>query len=183
MSTTATNYFQNFRYVYDYSLGTGTIIKNLLNRAQLKNIDVISKTKIYTPYLIRDGEKPETLAESFYGSTVYFWIILFANDIKNVLEDWPRTLDVFDSYIIDKYGDLNSSKTTIHHYEDSEGNLVRTNSEYHDINPLILENQEVANPVYIYDYETSLNEQKRSINLIRPQYKNQLVKEFQKIFK
>jgi len=176
---TATNYFQNFGYISDNSI----IIKNLLLRAELKSIDIITKSKIYTPYLIKDGETPEMVSEGLYGSSSYFWIILFANDIKNVYEDWPRVQEVFDSYIIDTYGTLEYSKTTVHHYEDSSGNWGRSNSEYYSNNNLILDYQYFDIPVYIYDYELSLNEMKRSINLIRPEYTTQLVKEFQKIFK
>lgn len=158
-----TNYFQNFNYTID---GT-RIITNLLNRAKLKTLDVITKTKIYEPYYIKDGETPESIAETYYGSTAYLWIIMFANNIRNVYEDWPRSQYIFDLYIETKYGSLSNATTTIHHYEDSEGNYV-TISDH---------------SVTIYDYELELNESKRVINLIQAAYKSQLIKEFQKIFK
>jgi len=176
---TATNYFQNFGYISDNSI----IIKNLLLRSELKSVDVITKSKVYTPYLIKDGERPESIAEALYGATSYFWIVLFANDINNVYEDWPRTQEIFDSHIIDVYGTLEYAKTTIHHYEDTAGNIGRSNSEYYANNHALISYGYFEIPVYIYDYEMSLNEAKRSINLIRPEYKSQIVKEFQKIFK
>lgn len=162
----ATNYFKNFNYTIDNNV----IVTNLLNRAALKNIDVITKTKIYLPYLIKDGERPENIAEAYYGSTTYFWIIMFANNIRNLYEDWPRTQEVFDNYIIKKYGGLSYATQNIDHYEDESGNWV-------------MGTEPLCTGITIYDYETQLNEKKRVINLIRVEYKGQLIKEFQNIFK
>ena len=163
----STNYFQNFKY----TLFNGVYLKNLLSRAELKNLDILTSTKTYLPYLIKDGERPEDIARYYYGSTSYFWIILLANNMKNIYEDWPRTQDVFDQYIIDKYGSLDYSKATINHYEDSNGNWIENTGDI-----------TTSTGVTIYDYEYNLNEKKRIINLIRAEYKGQLVKEFQSMF-
>lgn len=186
----ATNYFTNF----NYTISNDIIIKNLLSRAKIKDVDTIVKTKIYTPYFIKDGDRPETIAEEYYGSTTYFWIIMFANNIKNIYEDWPRTQEALDEYITYKYRTLEEANILIHHYEDEDGNLV---SDYETNNMMIEKNSEIHNnmmtgldykvfsitPISCYEYENRLNETKRIINLIRPQYITQLTTEFQKIFK
>jgi hypothetical protein len=171
-----TNYFSYF----NKTISNGQIITNLLNRAKIKNTDVIIKSKLYLPYFIKDGERPETLAESVYGSTSYFWIILFANNIRNIYEDWPRTQECLDEYVTYKYGTLAEAKLEIHHYEDDEGLWI----VYEDwlANWASLTNTN-ARVVSCYEYEDEKNESKRLINLIRPEYKSQLVMEFQKIFK
>ncbi len=184
----ATNYFKNF----NYTISNEQIITNLLNRVKIKDVGYILKTKVYLPYFIKDGDRPETIAEEYYGSTSYFWIILFANDIKNIYEDWPRTQEALDEYITYKYKTLEEATSTTHHYEDEYGNHV---TGYAGNNLLVMNdtsNDEITGidyrtfsvtPVTYYEYESNLNESKRIINLIRPQYVTQIATEFQKIFK
>ena len=75
-----TNYFKNFERI----ISNDYVITNLLNRAKIRNLDTIIKSKIYEPYLIKDDETPESIAEAYYGSTTYIWIICFTNNIKNI---------------------------------------------------------------------------------------------------
>ena len=164
-----TNYFQGFNRLVKGEY----IITNLLNRAKIKNLDVIVKSKIFLPHFIKDGETPESIAESYYGSTVYLWIVCFANNIKNIYEDWPKPIDIFNDYIIKKYYSLENAQTTVHHYEDSDGDYISQSAWDGDYGKRIT----------IYDYETKLNDDKRNITLINSLYKTQLVREFQNIFK
>jgi hypothetical protein len=57
----------------------------------------------YEKYVIRDGDKPETLAEKAYGNPEAHWIILYANDILDPHYDWPMDNRTFDKYIVKKY--------------------------------------------------------------------------------
>lgn len=164
-----TNYFQGF----DKIISNNYIITNLLNRAKIKNIEVVVGSKIYDSYIISDGEKPETIAEKYYGSTSYFWIVLFANNIKNIYEEWPKSQEVFDKYIIEKYNSVEYAKTNIHHFED-EDKFYITQDSWNGLD---------KTKISVYDYEMKINEDKRIINLIRPEYKNQIVREFQTLFK
>jgi hypothetical protein len=183
-----TNYFQYF----NFTISNDTIIRNLLNRAKIIDMDIVLKTKLYTPYFIKDGERPETIAETYYGSTAYFWIILFTNNIENIYEGWPRTQEALDEYITYKYRTLEEANLKIHHYEDGEGNWI-ISSEWDNWITLINSNNgemtgidytiEGITEISCYDYEVNLNEEKRIINLIRPQYLSQIVEEFQNIFK
>lgn len=164
-----TNYFQGF----DKIIFNSYIITNLLNRAKIKNIEVVIGSKIYDSYIISDGEKPETIAEKYYGSTSYFWIVLFANNIKNIYEEWPKSQEVFDKYVIEKYKSVEYAKTNIHHFEDEDGFHI-TQDSWNGLD---------KTKISVYDYEMKINEDKRIINLIRPEYKNQIVREFQNFFK
>lgn len=163
-----TNYFQNFpKKIYN-----NYIIVNLLNRAKIKNLSVLVNSKIYDTYAIKDGETPESIAEAYYGSTTDFWIILYANGIKNIYEDWPKSQDILDNYIIEKYGSLEYAMNAVHHYEDSEGSVIYQDYWEGDLDLRIT----------LYDYELKINEAKRNINLIQNSYKSQLIREFQTIF-
>lgn len=173
-----TNYFQYFNTTTGSD--NSTIITNLLNRANIYNMNVLLNSKIFIPYFIKDGDRPETIAETYYGSTAYFWIILIANNIKNIYEDWPRTQEAFDLYIEDKYFSLEYATSAIHHYEDSDGDWVQNPNKVG-----AWPNTFITPPtaISIYEYEHDLNQNKRIINLIKNDYKSQIVKEFQNIFK
>ena len=50
---------------------------------------VLTNIITYYPYQVQEGERPDTLAELYYGSVDFMWLILYANDIFDVYYDWP----------------------------------------------------------------------------------------------
>ena len=78
---------------------------------------LLGNTSTYYEYIIKDFELPEHLAEKVYGNPEAHWIILLANNIVNPYSDWPMNSVVFINYIIDKYGSIENSQITYHHYE------------------------------------------------------------------
>ena len=73
----------------------------------------------YQKYLIRDGDRLDTLAHQFYGDSELHWLIMYANgaSIFNPWYDWPMTQSTLTKFIIKKYGSANIYAT--HHYEDT----------------------------------------------------------------
>lgn len=65
--------------------------------------DVMKNMSSYYEYNIRDGDRPETLAEKAYGDPEAHWIILYANDILDPHYDWPLDGRSFEKYIVRKY--------------------------------------------------------------------------------
>lgn len=92
------------------------IVKNILFRVNILK-DVLSNISAYYYYTITDEDKPEILAEKVYGDPTAYWIILYANDIYDPQYDWPLDYKSFQNYIVNKYGSIANSKTSIHHYE------------------------------------------------------------------
>lgn len=180
----ATNYFNVFnRLVFDNKLAI-----NLLNRANLVSLSESVIDNITIPYLVKDGERPEEIAEDYYGSTTFFWIILYMNNIKNIYEDWPKSDNVLYEYIKQKYGSIEYALTQVHHYEDAAGNVINkdriiSTALTNDITDGLdyWDGSETKRVTY-FEYETNLNDQKRVIKLLRPEYKSQIFKEFQNIF-
>jgi len=78
---------------------------------------VIENAAAYIKYTITDTDTPEILAEKIYGNPEAYWIIFYANDIVDPQYDWPLNTRAFNNYIIDKYGSIETAKTTYHHYE------------------------------------------------------------------
>lgn len=177
-----TNYFSFFPSIsYTCSCGQEKVVVDIFKRAKISDMSTTIKTSVFYKYVIRDGEKPEHIAERYYGDTQYYWIILYANSIINIYAQWPKSTVEFEKYIISKYGSIEdaSNRTTedaIHHYEDIEGNWIDRDTWLSTV-------PEQQYRISKYDYEYKLNEDKREINIIRVEYLRQIVGEMNTIFK
>lgn len=85
---------------------------------RFKFLDKVKKMKVaYLPYILRNNETPESLADRFYGDPQAHWIILMVNDIVDPHTDWYKDETTFEKYLIDKYGSIAAAFNTVHHYE------------------------------------------------------------------
>lgn len=94
-------YFTYFPII-DYH---GKQVRNITRRSKIKD-ELLSDPFIYLPYTIADGEKPETVAELYYGSVDDTWLVLLANNMTDPYYDWPMSDEEFDQYFIDKYANF-----------------------------------------------------------------------------
>jgi hypothetical protein len=113
-------------------------------------------------YDIKDSESPEILAYNKYGSTELHWVILLINNIVNVSNDWPMTIREFNKFVQEKYTEPDG----VHHYEDSDGDVVSITTDY---------------PVSNYTYEERINDKKNKIKLLKPEYIESFVEEFKSL--
>lgn len=93
------------------------IITNVLFRVGIIRDVMENNVNSYYYYSIKDGDRPEILAEQIYGESQAHWLILYANNIYDPYYDWPMDEKTFEKYIIKKYGSLEWAKTNYHHYE------------------------------------------------------------------
>jgi hypothetical protein len=124
-----------------------------------------------------------------------------ANEILDPQWEWPMSGQVFNNYLTAKYGDINVYSTT-HHYEktitqyDFGTNTTTSNTVEIDedtytsleetTKTFSLPTGDVSvtiskNAVSYYDYESKLNESKRTINILNSNYVNQLETELKKL--
>lgn len=165
-------------------------VKNIFRRVKLRE-DLQSIITLFNKYVIPDGVRPDNIAESLYGKADYDWVVLICAGIINVRNEWPISNREVYFYTEKKYGpDLNA----IRHYEtievlDSNGRLILPKGKIVDSNFTIPDpdNQLLSiNPVIgvsNYEYEVSLNDKKRNIYLLRPQYLQQFLNDFRSIMK
>lgn len=115
------NFFDRFplvSYTLDKSLlNEYDTARNILFRIGIIKDVMENNIDSYYYHTIRDSDRPEILAEKIYGNPEAHWIILYANNIYDPYYDWPMTEEVFQKYIIKKYGSLQWAKTNYHHYE------------------------------------------------------------------
>tara|TARA_B100000214_G_C23807420_1_gene553327 strand:- start:14 stop:658 length:645 start_codon:yes stop_codon:yes gene_type:complete len=158
--------------------------KNLFTRAKLRD-DAGRDITFLRSYTIREGERPQDVADKMYGSPKYDWVVLITANIINVQTEWPLTGPQLYNFCVDKYGnDLNA----IHHYEtievkDKEGRLIMPEGKIVDSNFTIRHpdtHNITLNPVIGVNnflMETRENEKKRNIKLMRNAYLNNFIME------
>jgi len=191
------------------------VITNILFRYDIIK-KVLDEITTYYEYTIRDGDRPEILSERIYGNGEAYWIICYANDIKDPQFDWPMNYDVFNKYLVGKYGSIANAQTTYHHYEkviqrtEQLSNITTETRFQINYDQLTENNLDVPYDTYLslpetqsietinmngrtvvekifrdaitnYDYEETLNESKRKIKIIRPEYYPQIMREFERI--
>lgn len=115
----------------------------------------------YYEYSLNDADTPESVADRIYDDPELAWVILQFNNIINIFDEWPKPQYEFDSYVKEKYEDPYG----IHHYADLDGNEV----------DFAVTPSWNRMPVTNYEYETMVNDGKRSIKLVLPELVNTIV--------
>ena len=153
------------------------VVKNIFRRAKLRD-DLKYIFTSLIDYYIRDGVRPDQVADDIYGDPELDWVVLTSANIINVRDEWRLDSYEIYNYSLTKYGDdLNQ----IRHYEttevkDSSGRLILPKGKVVDSGFTIPDPSSptaTLNPVggvTYYEYESKLNDEKRSIYIITPEY-------------
>lgn len=157
-------YFRDFPKV-NYVLDEETKeVTNFLHRWAFRKV-IKENAAAYSAWIIRDQDTMFSISQKLYGSQHYYWIVLMMNDIIDPIFGWPLTDSDLRKYVQAKYGEENIY--SIHHYEAGEsgdisalevGTIVSVDYPY------------TKTTVNNYDYEAELNEAKRKIKLLKPEY-------------
>jgi hypothetical protein len=115
------------------------------------------------PYIVKNGELPEIVANKIYGSPKYAYVLIAVNDIQSLYDDWPKNSDVFKNYIIEKYGSLSYALTTTHAWYTGNGSIV--SEEF-----WLQLNDDKKYTKTIFVHESDLNDEKANINLLDFKY-------------
>lgn len=188
-------YFEKFPQVFypispdAFRLATDITIRAKFEEAIKKN------NRAVIDYRIKDGDTPDNIAYRFYGASNLHWVIMMLNDILDPYYDWPVPGEILDQYIEEKYGDkLNN----IHHGfilgTDIEVDIpVALLTENEGMEKILLESGPLGGEFIIVfngntgninekigtytnrQWEILLNDRKRDIKLLRPEFINQAV--------
>ncbi|NBP20141.1 MAG: hypothetical protein EBU56_08590 [Burkholderiaceae bacterium] len=170
-------------------------VKNFFKKGSLRP-DIFQELAFFEKYQIRGNDRPDNVAEDFYGESTLDWVILLSNNIINIQSEWPLLQDDLDRYLVEKYGDYDILYNGIHHYETSEiknsqgVTIVPSGFEvsspysvsYYDY---FIDSQidtgNIAVPVTNYDYEIKIEDAKRNIYLLKPTYLNIVINDMDNI--
>jgi len=152
---------------------TKTVVPDIFRRVHL---DKYFQNRLHLQeYYISDQESPEIVADKFYGSSKYHWLVIIANNIVDVKREWPLSNNSLVAYCDDKYGEDN--RTDVHHYVMTEDKTVIV-----DWDATLVANgsyQAVTN----LEYETGLNDAKRQILLLHKQFLRDITAQYLRLVK
>ncbi len=159
-------YFPTIRYDVRGTKNSRSVqlVTDILKRVR-KRLDIVNRA-YFEQYFVKDGDTPESLSHQVYGDSTLHWIILYGNYMTNPYYDWPLTYIDLKKFVIKKYGEANINDT--HHYEDADGYEVDSDAP-------------TATAITNFLHEEALNDVKRTINIIKPEYTQQIISEFKKI--
>ena len=169
------SYFENFGKILYDPTGNGypKMVSDLMSRVRMrahmkKNVIMLDS------YDVQENESPEIVADKHHGSPYYHWVVMLLNDISDVNHDWVKSTRQLQKYLLSKYTEIELTET--HHYEipqtsgDTSINIEVENTTYPS-----------ASIVTNYEYEVAINDEKRSIDLLRNEYLGFFEDEFQSL--
>ena len=176
------NYFRNLpRVGYDIN-GTGkdsfVSVTNIMKRVKFKPT-VLEDISNYYPYFVKEGERPDIISQVEYGNVGYAYLILLVNDIFDPNFDWPLNSQVFEKFIINKYGSVTTAISGIkHYYQIIRAEVPRTGTSERipevkfAVDETTYDSLGISDRTTLsnYDYEVELNDAKREIRLINPAF-------------
>ena len=168
------NFFPTVDYV-NVGQSNSKTVTNILKRAAIREV-VKNNLAIYTKYIIKSGETPESVAFNVYGDAELHWVILLTNDIYDRYHQWPMNVNQFLSYVNEKYTNPNAT----HHYEISQSSgdtsvkidIGSDNTGYPS-----------ATAVTNFEYEESRQDALRQIRLLNVAQVNKVVNDFSRLMK
>ena len=187
------NYFNlvpDFEYVSrlpDAKISDYITVKNLFKRVFLRE-DIYQNLTFFKKYSVVGDDRPDNVAAQVYEDSTLDWLVLLANNIINVQNEWPLPQEDFNRHLLDTYNDdYDKIYNGIHHYETIEvkdSNKVVIVPEglevsedfsttYYDyfIGGLTTANN-ITRPVTNFQYEENLENKKREIFILKPEYIN-----------
>ena len=156
-------------------------VKNIFRRSKLRT-DVDQTITAFNYYYVKESYRPDMVAEEIYNDSELDWVVLTSNNIINVRDQWPLSHNDLYNHILEKYGS-EQNILGIHHYETKKmvdeynrtvipaGLQVDANFTFqykNYSNSMVTVNPVVS--VTNYEYETKLNEEKRRIKILKPEY-------------
>ena len=173
------NYFSYFPTVKHELKQDGSVVTvtNILKRFKIHD-DVREQTEIFYPYQLQDGDRPDVVAEKYYGNANYAWLVLFSNNIADPIKEWPLYGQDFVNYVKTKYGSVELANTTTKKrykvlsaaFRKIDGTVIpkrRVEIDETTFNTLSEADKEFQTA---YEYEVEVNDDKRKIHLIDVAY-------------
>jgi len=188
------------------------LVTNITSRFSFEK-EFRENTAVYYKYEIQDSDTPEIIASKIYGSPDRHWIVLMMNDRLDPQFDWPLSNRTLNRYIEKKYiSNASPGETGLfwaqnnnHSYYKIEKRTTISTNDYIETSVQISANDYAnltssssnttlsdGNTIKIdiikdvktyYQYEVDSNEEKRTINILKPEFVNAVEEELGRVFK
>ena len=153
-------------------------VTNIMKRVKFKP-EVLEDISEYYPYFVRDGERPDIISYNQYDTVAFAYLIILINDVQDPIFDWPLSTQQFEQFIANKYGSLDSAMTTTKNfYQIVRAEVPRTGTSERvpEVKFIVDEttynslDQALRTTQTNYDWEEELNNDKKEIRLISPNF-------------
>jgi len=197
----AKNYFQyipDFDYVSRLpkaqSISDYLRVKNLFKRTKISQT-IFDDLTYFTKYQIIADERPDNIAYKVYGDSDLDWMVMLANNITNLQNEWPLEEQSFYRFLINKYGS-EAGIESVHHYEtqkviDSKekvivpkGLEVPSNYSVTFLDSGTRTEQirtNITDAITNRQFEERVQDEKRNIFLIKPRFIGLIIEEMERV--
>lgn len=204
-------YFNFFpQTIYTLDSKNVDVVNNITSRFNFEEKFKIN-TEVSYEYDVKDSDTPEIIASKYYGDPERHWIVLLFNNMVDPQFDWPMSYSTLIRFMDEKYKDnaapgqtgSNWAKSEINgYYRVEKRTILSTNTitidkfqvdanTYANIlsssTTLTLpDSQSIKIDTYketqsCYDYEMELNDSKRKIKLLKPEFVRNVEQEFRRV--
>ena len=196
-----------FRYIPDFdyvsrlskaqNISDYIRVKNLFKRTKISE-QVFNDLTFFTKYQVISDERPDNVAFKIYGDSNLDWLILIANNIINLQQEWPLEHKSYYDFLINKYGS-DAGIQGIHHYETQEiknsiGKVIvpkglEVPSDFSvtffdtGISQEVTVSTNIVTEITNEVYEDKINDEKRNINVIKPRFVGLIIEEMERLMK
>ena len=181
-------------------------VKNLFKRSRLRT-DLDQAITAFNYYDVKEGIRPDMIAQELYDNSELDWVILTSNNITNIRNEWPLSHNDLQEYMLEKYGsEANIAK--VHHHETIEiidqysrlvmpgslevdsdfsfnfvGNVVSSSGTLIklDLGGISLAKINPVRAITNYQYEAKINDEKRRIRVLKSDYLSAFISEHREI--
>ena len=197
----AKNYFQyipDFDYVSRLpkaqSISDYLRVKNLFKRTKISQT-IFDDLTYFTKYQVIADERPDNIAYKIYGDSNLDWMVMIANNITNLQNEWPLEEQSFYRFLTNKYGSEEGIES-VHHYEtqkviDSKekvivpkGLEVPSNYSVTFLDSGTRTEQirtNITDEITNRQYEEKIQDEKRNIFLIKPKFTGLILEEMERV--
>ena len=207
------NYFNFFpKVLYTTDSKTGDVVKNVTARFNFEE-KFKNNTAVCYDYDIQDSDTPEIIASKMYNDPEKHWIVLLFNDIFDPQFDWPMDYRTLISFMNEKFKEeANTNQSGLSWAQSNVRSYYKVETKTTlSTNTIVVNKFEVDSNTYStitttsndvllasnntiriqiskqtqshYDYELELNESKRRIKLLKPEFVTSVEEEFRRVIR
>lgn len=196
-----TRYFNEFPLIkYD-----GKVIRDITRKVKLRGV-YTENVDAYLPYTIESEDKPEDIANLYYGSVDYTWLVCLCNNVIDPYSDWVLSNSNFEKMLMKKYATLSGkfgyeivnwcmnsriTENIKYYFKDgvffSNDTMIEKFREDSSINHSVaIMDSAIAQgykAIRIYEEENEINERKRNIVLLDKSLLSRATDEFVRLMR
>lgn len=107
------SFFPSFKYSDPLN---GPSATNIIAKIQF-DAAILKRSVNFYPYTVTNDERADHIAENYYGDSSYDWLVYLSNNIIDPQNEWPKSENVMNDFLIAKYGSIANTQQQIAYYQ------------------------------------------------------------------